>query len=95
MVIRTYLKMDPDERESAKKDLESLHSIFTIGFLTIGSFFASLGNLLTLNIIKYPGMAFMFIAGITITVDIWRRNKIKVFLAPILIAISIFILMKS
>ncbi|ELK44287.1 hypothetical protein M662_07630 [Bacillus sp. SB49] len=94
MVVRTYLKMDSDDRNSAKKDFKSAHFVFTIGSLVIGYFFASIGNLLTLNIIKLPGIFLMIIAGITITVDMWRKNKAKSMLTPILIAVAIFFLIK-
>ncbi len=95
LVVRTYMKMDTDERDSAKKDFKSLHFIFTIGLLVIGYFSASFGNLLTLNSIKFLGISLLMIAGITITVDMWRINKIKSMLTPMLIAVAIFFLIKS
>ncbi|ENH97743.1 hypothetical protein J416_04246 [Gracilibacillus halophilus YIM-C55.5] len=95
MVVRTYLKMDTDDRNSAKKDFKSPHFVFTFGLLLVGYFFASFGNLLTLNIIKLLGIFLMIIAGITITVDMWRKNKIKSMLTPMLIAVAIFFLIKS
>ncbi|RCW64537.1 hypothetical protein [Saliterribacillus persicus] len=92
MVVRGYLKMDIDDRNSAKKDFKSAQFIFTIGLLVIGHFFASFGNLLTLNIIKFLGIFLITIAGITITVVMWRKNKIKSTLAPVLIAVAIYFL---
>ncbi|WP_337017985.1 hypothetical protein [Oceanobacillus massiliensis] len=95
MVVRTYLKMDTDDRDSAKKDFRSSHFIFTFGLLLIGYFLASIGNLLTLNIIKLLGIFLMIISGITITVDMWKKNKVKSMLTPMLIAVAIFFLIKS
>ncbi|RWZ60632.1 hypothetical protein EQV77_04880 [Halobacillus fulvus] len=95
MVVRTYLKMDSDDRNSAKKDFKSSPFIFTFGSLIIGYFIASVGNLLSLNFIKYPGIFLMIIAGITITVDMWRKNKVKSMVTPMLIAVAIFFLIKS
>ncbi|RCW63900.1 hypothetical protein [Saliterribacillus persicus] len=95
LVVRTYLKMDTDERDSAKEDFKSPHFIFTIGLLVIGYLFASFGNLLTLNSIKFLGIFLLMIAGLTITVDMWRINKIKSMLTPMLIAVAIIFLIKS
>lgn len=92
MVVSTYLRMDTDDRNSAKRDFKSPHFIFTIGSLVVGHFFASFGNLLSVNIIKLLGIFLVIIAGITITVDMWRKNKIKSMLTPILIAVAIFFL---
>lgn len=95
MIVRTYIKMDPEDRNSAKKDLKSPHFIFTIGLLVIGYFFASIGNLLTLTFIKLPGIFLMILAGMIITADMWRKNKVKSMLTPMLIAVAVFFLIKS
>ncbi|WP_042221675.1 hypothetical protein [Oceanobacillus manasiensis] len=92
MIVQAYLKMDTADRNSAKKDFKSPHFIFTIGSLVIGCFFASLGNLLTLTIIKLIGISLMVIAGLTITVDMWRKNKMKSIVTPVLIAVAIYFL---
>ncbi|WP_058949398.1 hypothetical protein [Oceanobacillus picturae] len=92
MIVQTYLKMDTDDRNSAKKDFKSPYFIFTIGSLVIGYFFASLGNLLSLTIINLLGISLMIIGGIKITVDRWKRDKMKSILTPVLIAVAIFFL---
>lgn len=80
--------------ESAKKDFKSSHFIFTIGFLVIGYFFASFGDLLALKTVMVLGISLMIIAGFNATVDIWKRNKIKGILTPFLIMVAIVALVK-
>ncbi|ASK63993.1 hypothetical protein CFK37_18440 [Virgibacillus phasianinus] len=92
MVVRTYLKMDSDDRNSAKKDFKSLHFIFTIGFLVIGYFFASFGNLLALTIIKFLGIGLVIIGGIVSTIYKRRENKKRSLLIPVFITIAIYCL---
>ncbi|WP_347860935.1 hypothetical protein U0355_09525 [Salimicrobium sp. PL1-032A] len=94
MMARTYWKMDPEERTSAKKDFKSARFVSTIGLLTGGCFIASIGNLLDLKVLTFTGCILMILAGITITIDMWRKNKIKSVVAPLLIAFAIFLLIK-
>ncbi|WP_342514812.1 hypothetical protein MKY34_08830 [Sporosarcina sp. FSL K6-1522] len=90
MMLITYLKMNKDDKNDVKKDFKSAHFIFTIGFLVTGYFLASLGNLLTLNIMKLLGIPLMIIAGISVVADVRRKNKVKSILLPILILAMIF-----
>ncbi|CDO03702.1 hypothetical protein BN988_02220 [Oceanobacillus picturae] len=68
------------------------HILFSLSALGIGCFFASLGNLLTLTTINVLGISLMIIAGITITADMWKKNKERSILTPLLIAVAIFFL---
>ena len=42
MVVRAYLKMNPDDQKSAINDFKSHHFILTIGFLVMGACAAEL-----------------------------------------------------
>lgn len=44
-VVRGYLKMDRDERNSAKSDFKRLDFIFTTGFLILGLFTGIVGTI--------------------------------------------------
>ena len=52
MVVRAYLKMNPDDQKSAINDFKSSRFIFTIGFIVIGAFLAHLGFLFSVSIIE-------------------------------------------
>ncbi|MFC4024667.1 hypothetical protein ACFOUV_12760 [Oceanobacillus longus] len=90
MMLITYLKMSKDDKNDVKKTFKSAHFILTLGFFVTGYFLSSLGNLLTLEIMKLIGVPLMIIAGITISVDFWKENKVKSILLPMLILVAIF-----
>lgn len=90
MMLIAYLKMSKDDRDDVKKDFKTAKFILTIGFLVIGYFLASLGNLVALNILKLLGIPLMIIAAITIAMDMWNKSKVKSILIPILILVAIF-----
>ena len=52
MVVRAYLKMNPDDQKSAINDFKSSRFIFTIGFIVIGAFLAHVGFLFSVSIIE-------------------------------------------
>ncbi|MGN4128192.1 hypothetical protein ACMGD3_24770 [Lysinibacillus sphaericus] len=91
MVVRGYLKMNTDDRKSAMHDFRSRHFIFTIGFIVIGSFFAHLGTLFGVSIMKIMGIALMFLGGILSMLTIWKKSKIRSLLILVILAISIYI----
>ena len=64
MVVRAYLKMNPDDQKSAINDFKSSRFIFTIGFIVIGAFLAHLGFLFSVSIIKFVGLVFFALGGI-------------------------------
>ena len=94
MVLRTYLKMDNDEKTSAKNDFKKPRFIFTIGFVVIGLFLSQLGSIVSIKLINLIGIIMLVIGGILSTFDIWKSSKIKSMFVLILIIISIFFLYK-
>ncbi|WP_203362981.1 hypothetical protein [Bacillus sp. REN10] len=76
-VVRGYLKMSEEEQKEAMTDFKSLRFIFTIGFITIGAVFATLGGLLKVDSIKISGNIVIAI-GITVSiVRMWKSNKLR------------------
>lgn len=91
-VVRGYLKMDKEERNSAKSDFQRPDFIFTVGFLLIGLFIAQIGSIFSLKIIKIVGLLIIAIGGIAATIDLWGRSKLRSLLMPVLITVTIFLL---
>lgn len=89
MMLITYLKMTKEEKNDVIKEFTSSRFIFTIGFLVTGIFLDSLGNLLTLNIMKLLGTPLIIVAGTNIVVDQWKKNKVKSILITLLILVLI------
>ncbi|MFD2655200.1 hypothetical protein ACFSUP_03695 [Gracilibacillus thailandensis] len=92
MVISAYIRMDSEDRASAKQDLTSPQSIFTVGFLLIGHFVTSVGNLFGIHFIKYMGIVILVVGGVTCTLDVWKKSKVKGALVPVLISVAIYFL---
>ena len=90
MVVRAYLKMDPDDQRSAINDFKSRHFILTIGFLGKRAFVAHLGILFSISIIKIIGIIFFTLGGIFSTIDIWERSKIRSVFTLVLVFVAIF-----
>ncbi|MBA2176055.1 hypothetical protein H0266_14255 [Halobacillus locisalis] len=91
MCTVAYLKMSKDEKRDVIEDFTTRRFILTIGFLTIGGFLASLGNLLSVNAIKFVGLALLIISGITSVVTMWRDKKAKSLLIVMLIGVAIYV----
>ncbi|KRG11544.1 hypothetical protein ACA29_17040 [Lederbergia galactosidilytica] len=94
LVIRSYLKMDTDDKKSTLNNFKSRRFILTIGFIIIGVLFIHLDILFTNTIIKISGIGLLLIGGIfsTIaTIDMWKFSKIKSLLNLILISIAVFL----
>ncbi|MGP4074779.1 hypothetical protein [Halobacillus sp. K22] len=85
----TYFRMDKSERNEAIDDFKSFHSIFTVGFLTIGAFLSSLGNLLSIDIFKYTGISLLAIAGVTSVIMMWNKSKVRSLVIIILVGVAI------
>ena len=94
MMLIAYLKMSKEDKNDVKKDFSSARFIFTFGFLVTGYFLASLGNLLTLNALRLLGIPLMFIAGIFIAINMWKKNKVKSISIPMLILFIIVIILR-
>lgn len=77
MVAGTYLKMDKDERCEVLENFKSLHFISTINLLVIGAFLTSLGNLVSINTLKYVGIILFAVAGVISGVIMWKKSKLR------------------
>ena len=89
MVVRAYLKMNPDDQKSAINDFKSHHFILTIGFLVMGAFIRHLGILFNINTIEVIGIAFFALGGIFSAFDTWKKSKIKSVFILVLISVAI------
>ena len=91
LVIRSYLKMDTDDKKSTMNNFKSRRFILTFGFIIIGVLFIHLDILFTNTIIKISGIGLLLIGGIFSTIDMWKFSKIKSLLNLILISIAVFL----
>ncbi|MFZ0443609.1 MAG: hypothetical protein WAM95_02950 [Bacillus sp. (in: firmicutes)] len=91
MVVRAYLKMNPDDQRSAINDFKSRHFILTIGFLVIGAFIAHVGILFSLRFIEIMGIIFFILGGIISAFDIWNRSKIRSVFTLVIVLVVIFV----
>src|SRR5690625_7603556 len=77
MVVREYIKMSAEERKSAIDDFKTPNFIFTISFLVVGCFLATMGNAFTFQSINIVGIVFLDIGGIVTFITPWRESEIK------------------
>ena len=90
IVVKSYLKMNTDDKKSVFNDFMSWRFIFTIGFTIIGCFFIHLGNLLAIDIIKLIGIVLFILGGIISILDVWKKSKVKSMLLLVLMSVVIF-----
>ncbi|MFG6147626.1 hypothetical protein [Halobacillus sp. B23F22_1] len=89
-IVVKYLKMNKAERQEAIDDFKTLRSIFTMGFLVFGGFLSSLGNLISINTLKYVGITLLAVAGVTTGVTLWSDSKIRSLITAFLVTAAIF-----
>ncbi|WP_158634047.1 hypothetical protein [Radiobacillus deserti] len=75
IVMRTYLKMDEEDKKSAKRDFKKPFSIFTLGFIVIGAFLAQIASILSIEILNVAGTIILAVGGGVTAVDSWRSNN--------------------
>ncbi|SHG38276.1 hypothetical protein [Ornithinibacillus halophilus] len=92
MVIRTYIKMDVNDRKSAKRDFRRPRFVFTIGLIVIGTLISQIGSILLLEIVNLVGIIILSIGGIVSVVGMWRENRIKSVFVFLIITIAIYFL---
>ncbi|WP_186580266.1 hypothetical protein [Aquibacillus kalidii] len=92
MITRTYLKMNVDDRESAKRDFKTPRFIFTMGFPIVGIFIAQIGSFLRTDVVNTVGIIILAVGGTVSVVDMWRKNKLKSILISLLIMFAIYFL---
>ncbi|MGE7094309.1 hypothetical protein ACQKII_23340 [Lysinibacillus sp. NPDC048646] len=91
MVVRGYLKMNPDDKKSAMHDFRSRHFIVTIGFIVIGYFLTHVGTLFAVSIIQIIGVTLMILGGILSMLTRWKKSKISSMLILVVLSIVIYI----
>jgi len=80
--IIEYFKLSETEKNEAIRDLISLKSIVTTGFILTGGVIASLGRLLSLLPLHIIGAFILAIGGIAGAIEAWkvkRKNSIVIF----------------
>ncbi|MBU8854904.1 hypothetical protein C2I27_16185 [Priestia megaterium] len=73
--IIEYFKLSKTEKKEAIRDLTSLKSIVTIGFILIGGVMASLGRVLSLLPLRVIGIFILAIGGIVGAVEAWKTER--------------------
>ncbi|QDQ02372.1 hypothetical protein FOH38_18880 [Lysinibacillus fusiformis] len=91
MVVRGYLKMNPDDKKLAMHDFKSRRFIFTIGFIVIGYFLTHVGTLFALSFIQLIGVTLMILGGILSMLTTWKKSKISSILILVVLSIVIYI----
>ncbi|AEN91613.1 MULTISPECIES: hypothetical protein [Priestia] len=73
--IIEYFKLSKTEKKEAIRDLTSLKSIVTIGFILIGGVMASLGRVLSLLPLHVIGIFILATGGIVGAVEAWKTER--------------------
>ncbi|WP_394556799.1 hypothetical protein [Priestia aryabhattai] len=73
--IIEYFKLSKTEKQEAIRDLTSLKSIITTGFILIGGVMASLGRVLSLLPLHIIGTFILVIGGIAGAIEAWKTEK--------------------
>ncbi|MED4115167.1 hypothetical protein [Priestia megaterium] len=79
--IVEYFKLSKTEKNKAIRDLISLKSIVTTGFILTGGVIASLGRLLSLLPLQVIGTFILAMGGIVGAIEAWkvkRKNSIVI-----------------
>jgi len=79
--IVEYFKLSKTEKNEAIRDLISLKSIVTTGFILTGGVIASLGRLLSLLPLQVIGTFILTMGGIVGAIEAWkvkRKNSIVI-----------------
>ena len=95
MVVRSYFKMNTDDKESAINDFRSCRFVLTIGFTVMGAFFAHLGSLIAIWTIELIGIVFFALGGILSAINMWNKNKSRSVIILVLIAFVVIIELKG
>lgn len=91
MDVRAYLKINTDDKKSAMSDFKSRHFILTIGFLLMGAFFAQIGSIFSISILKVMGIALLILGGFFSTLDMCKKSKIRSIFILVLLSFVIFL----
>ncbi|MGG2095173.1 hypothetical protein AB1283_21785 [Bacillus sp. S13(2024)] len=91
-VVKTYEKMNKEERKKVIITFKSTQFIFTTGFMLMGLFLLSLGRLLSLTVLQGIGGILLVIGGSVCAVQVWHKEKVKsiIVLIVVLFAITLF-----
>ncbi|MCM3546424.1 hypothetical protein [Priestia megaterium] len=73
--IIEYFKLSKTEKKEAIRDLISLKSIVTTGFILIGGVIASLGRLLSLLPLHVIGNFILVIGGVLGAIEAWEIER--------------------
>ncbi|MCK1996027.1 hypothetical protein MPH47_02085 [Psychrobacillus psychrodurans] len=95
IVVRTYFKMNTDDKKSAINDFRSCRFVLTIGFIVMGTFFAHLGSLFAIRIMELIGIGFFTLGGFLSAINLWNKNKTKSVIILVLIAFVVLIELKK
>ena len=77
LVLRAYIKMNEEERKSARDDFKSKRFIVTIGFMLTGTFLSQAGILFDLLLLKGMGMTLFVLGGIISIKATWKVSKAR------------------
>lgn len=93
MVIRSFLKMNNDDRKSALDDFKSFRFITTTGFILIGAFLTHIGFLIAIRIIEVIGIVFFALGGILSVTYMWNKSKTKSVILLAIIALPLWFML--
>ncbi|MDR7246048.1 MULTISPECIES: hypothetical protein [Priestia] len=72
-----YFKLSKAEKKEAIRDLTSVKSIVTTGFILTGGVMASLGRVLSLLPLQVIGTSILAIGGIVSAIEAWKTERKK------------------
>lgn len=75
VMVRGYLKMNPEDQKSAMSDFKSNSLIFSIVLIATGGFLWHAGTLFAIRAIEIPGFILLIIGGMGAVLKLWKDSK--------------------
>ncbi|MGG1686532.1 hypothetical protein [Pseudalkalibacillus sp. NRS-1564] len=90
-VIIRYKKMNAKEKREVRESFGTLEFLCTGGFLIIGAFLLSVGNVFEFFIAKVMGLVFIVPGAILMTIRVWKRSKMRSIIFFLFFSVMIFL----
>ncbi len=90
-VLTRYIRMNAEEKREVRESFGTLEFICTGGFLIIGAFLLSVGNVFDFFIAKVMGLVFIVPGAILMTISVWKKSKKRSVIFLLFFSVMIFL----
>ncbi|MGE6204526.1 hypothetical protein [Guptibacillus hwajinpoensis] len=90
-VLTRYIRMNAEEKREVRESFGTLEFICTVGFLIIGAFLLSVGNVFDFFIVKVMGLVFIVPGAILMTISVWKKSKKRSIIFLLFFSVMIFL----